>query len=57
MAPVPPALTGNPTNDQGASRRLPPTGGPADVEVPIEQVRRGLREFLDTGSRPSTVRQ
>lgn len=30
---------------------------PADVEVPIEQVRHGLREFLATGSRPSTVRQ
>ncbi|MEV6609259.1 Imm1 family immunity protein [Kutzneria sp. NPDC051319] len=28
---------------------------PADVEVPIQMVRRGLREFLETGTRPSVV--
>lgn len=28
---------------------------PADVEVPIQTVRRGLREFLETGARPSVV--
>jgi hypothetical protein len=29
---------------------------PADVEVPIQQVRRGLQEFLATGARPSVVK-
>lgn len=29
---------------------------PADVEVPIHVVRHGLREFLETGGRPSVVR-
>ncbi len=28
---------------------------PADVEVPLETVRRGLHEFLRTGRRPSVV--
>ena len=29
---------------------------PADVEVPMQMVRRGLHEFLETGTRPSVVK-